>query len=55
MPSTLGCCGCGEPAIVQCPICGPECMACYMLGDDGLDDVDHMGPYYLCGDDVLDD
>jgi hypothetical protein len=25
-----GPCKCGQPAVVVCPICGPQCAACYL-------------------------
>ncbi len=25
-------CSCGQPAVIVCPVCGPECRSCYMAG-----------------------
>ncbi len=27
-----GRCACGEPAAVDCPVCGPQCQGCYLRG-----------------------
>jgi len=25
-------CECGEPAVVDCPVCGPQCQRCFIEG-----------------------
>jgi hypothetical protein len=25
-------CGCGEPAVADCPLCGPQCTSCFLRG-----------------------
>lgn len=30
--SVVGRCDCGEPAVVDCPVCGPQCQRCFMDG-----------------------
>jgi hypothetical protein len=36
-------CSCGAPAVVECPVCGPECAACFMAGA-GADGVGGSWP-----------
>jgi hypothetical protein len=28
----VGECGCGQAAVVDCPVCGPQCMRCFVEG-----------------------
>ncbi len=30
--SVVGRCSCGEPAVVDCPVCGPQCQSCFLRG-----------------------
>jgi len=28
----VGVCRCGESAVIDCPVCGPQCMGCFVRG-----------------------
>jgi hypothetical protein len=28
--TVIGRCACGEPAVVDCPVCGPQCQSCFV-------------------------
>jgi hypothetical protein len=36
-------CGCGQPAVIICPVCGPECRSCYMAGVEAATLTDTEG------------